>query len=167
MLCLQKNVELNGYDNVILIQKAISNEIGTSRLLLDSVHTGKHRLCDGQEGQQYIEANVTTLDELLGDEPIDLIKMDIEGAEAKAIQGMTYVIQRNENLRIFTEFVPMSLKKAGSSPEDCLSNLVELGFKVYQISEKEQRLKPVTGLDCITESNLLCVKKREYASPGN
>ena len=158
---LAKNVKANGYKNVTLIQKAISDCAGNSGLLLDPAHTGKHRLGHSGEGEQCLPVDVTTLDDLLGNERVDIIKMDIEGAEAKAIQGMSTIMRKNKDLKILTEFVPVLLEESGSSSEECLSKLVESGFNIYQIHEKERRLVPLAAPDSITESNLLCVRDGE------
>ena len=156
---LAKNVALNGYRNVTLIQKAVSDKVGVSKLMLDSTHTGMHKLVNSPEAGQGLAVDVTTLDELLGDETVDVIKMDIEGTEGRAIQGMSRVIKRNKNLEILTEFVPALLLESGSSPGEYLGRLKESGFKVYQIDEKERRLAAVNTTNDINNSNLLCVRE--------
>jgi len=60
---LKKNVEINGYQNVVIEQKAISNKTGKARLYLYEDHKGKHRIFDPGEGQQFIEIETIRLDD--------------------------------------------------------------------------------------------------------
>lgn len=47
-----------------------------------------------------VEVPCRTLDEVLGDDPPDFIKMDIEGAELEALRGATQVLRRGPSLAI-------------------------------------------------------------------
>lgn len=47
------------------------------------------------ENQKNVKVPVTTIDSVVGEEPIAVIKMDIEGSELKALQGAMNTIQRN------------------------------------------------------------------------
>ena len=44
---------------------------------------------------------------------IDFIKMDIEGSEGNAIKGMSNILQKNENIKMITEFWPSGLELLG------------------------------------------------------
>ena len=44
---------------------------------------------------------------------IDFIKMDIEGSEGNAIKGMSNILQKNENIKMITEFWPSGLELSG------------------------------------------------------
>jgi hypothetical protein len=69
------------------------------------------------------------LDDVLRDEArIDLIKMDIEGAEGRALQGMHRVIQRCAPM-IVTELHPAALQAVSHmTPEEYLNALRALGY---------------------------------------
>jgi len=80
---LAKNVELNGLNNVILVNKALSDYEGRGYM------SGKGLSATlSQTGSVKVE--VTTIDALLnslGLDHVDVVKMDIEGSEARALKG--------------------------------------------------------------------------------
>jgi FkbM family methyltransferase len=167
---LKKNVEINGYKNVVLIQKAASNITGETRLYLSEDNEVNHRIYDSYDGRQSIEIEATRLDDYFKNYngKIDFIKMDIQGAEGRAIQGMSNLLKKNYNVKIAMEFSPMLLEKFGTAPEECLRLLTEFGFKVFEIAEREKRIKPVNIpklLEIYTSNkkshtNLLCLREK-------
>jgi FkbM family methyltransferase len=71
-------------------------------------------------------------DVLMSDQPVDLIKMDIEGAEYLAILGMQKLIKRDQPI-IISEFSPDFLQSVSHvSPQDYLSLL--LLDETYQLA---------------------------------
>lgn len=133
---LLRNIEANGYQNVVPVNKAVSDNSEPAKLFLDPQNRGTHRLWDSHDERQYIEVEVTTLDEFFRslDISIDIIKMDIEGCEPRALAGMNNLIMRNPNLRIISEFWPEGIKGSGFSPAEFLQHIVECGFRLYHIT---------------------------------
>lgn len=167
---LKKNVEINGYQNVTLVQKAVSNEVGNIRLYLCEENKGMHRIYESRYCSQSIETESTRLDDYFQDYngKIDFIKLDIEGAEFSAIQGMSLLLQKNSSVKILTEFMPVAIKEFGVEPGEYLSLLVENGRKLYNINEKKKKVEP-TDIHKLLETytpekenstNLLCISKR-------
>lgn len=168
---LKKNVEINGYKNVVLVQKAVSNKSGRIKLYLSKNNMGDHRIYDsGEDGRQHIEIEAIRLDDYFEhfEGRIDFIKMDIQGAEGGAIQGMYNLLNKNNNVKIVTEFWPIGLKRFGTDPEEFLRLLIKLGFKLYEVNEQDKEIKPVNIprlLEIYTPvkgnfTNLLCVKEK-------
>ena len=165
---LKKNVERNGYDNVVLVGKAVSDRTRSARLYRSETNRGDHRLYDSRDGRKSLRVQAAALDDffLNRDKTIHLIKMDIQGAEAAALAGMKALVRKNRRLKLITEFSPTALKNSGSKPSQYLKNLGKMGFKFWEISEKEKSLRlvkppallnrPWTGADDYT--NLFCVK---------
>jgi zona occludens toxin (predicted ATPase) len=102
---------------------------------------------------------------------IDIIKMDVEGAEMLVLQGMRGILNRKDDLKIFTEFYSIMLRRAGSSPEDYLKQLMSYGFKLFYINEKSKTLESIDidrAMQIDTEekwTNFLCL--RENAKEPN
>lgn len=67
----------------------------------------------------------TTLDDYVRQHglSVDLIKMDIQGAEPAALQGMRRTLVENENIILVMEFQPSGLIAFGVDPEDFLQRL--------------------------------------------
>lgn len=166
---LTKNVEMNGYKNVTLVQKAVSNKTGKLKLYL-SEDMGDHRIYDSHDGRKYIEIDAIRLDDYLGGNnlKIDFIKMDIQGAEGGAIQGMLNLLKKNKTVKIVTEFWPIGLKRFGIDSNEYLKLLIEIGFKLYEVNEQEKKIKPVDipkFLEIYTPekanyTNLLCIREK-------
>jgi len=160
---LIKNIEENGYKNIVPVQKAVSNKVGTTKLYLAQKNKGDHRIYDTRNGRSHIEVETITLDDFFKDEErIDVIKIDVQGAEYVVLQGMREILRRNSNLKIFVEFWPMGLRRMGYSPEEFLNEFYKCGFMIYLINEE------ITPIDkdsllamCIDEKfvNLLCMKE--------
>jgi len=117
---LRKNVQVNYYNNVTLVQKFVSNKSTSNS-----------------------EINSIALDDFFGryDNQIDLIKMDIEGSEGLAIEGMKKLLENNENIKILTELHTKELRLCGIDPNNFLNNLKQLGFSIYKINEGRQILE--------------------------
>jgi FkbM family methyltransferase len=95
---LNRNIDINGYKNVRLIQEAVPDTTGNIKLYLSEDNKGDHRIYDVGNGRKSIEIEVIRLDDYFKDyhDKIDFIKMDIQGAEMGAIRGMTALLQSNE-----------------------------------------------------------------------
>jgi FkbM family methyltransferase len=86
---LEENVRLNGLTRVELMQAAVADRTGTLTFFSDAKY-GSRLVVDGDgtppEGWQRFEVQVVRLDSLL-DEPVDFMKMNIEGAETAALEA--------------------------------------------------------------------------------
>lgn len=163
---LQKNVEANGYQNVVLVNKALSNKNGKTKLFINPANRGDHRVYDSGDGRESREIEMVTLDSHLGKKKVNFIKMDIQGAEPLALEGMKKTIKASKGLKLITEFSPDSIKLCGSDPRKYLADLQALGFQLSEISEKEKKLASVTPVQLMKRdwenenyTNLLCAKK--------
>jgi FkbM family methyltransferase len=95
---LKKNIASAKLNNVILINKALFNR--NSKIAL----SGKFNLCYvSKEGRDRRTVDCATLDnelKRLNVNKINLIKMDIEGAELEAIDGAKETLKNTSNLAI-------------------------------------------------------------------
>jgi FkbM family methyltransferase len=137
---LLRNIEINAYRNIIPIQKAVSNhEDGTTFFLHpDSVGHSIYPETLGKN-RTAIKVNTTTLDSFFETEgwpSVHLVKMDIEGAEPAALDGMAILLERNKALYLILEYVPHILKRAGRNPRQFLERLRTLGFTISIIADK-------------------------------
>jgi len=147
---LKKNVEINGYRNVVLENKAISDKNGKTKLFLAEKNTGDNRIFDNGEYHQSLDVDTITLDDYFKNNrfgnQISLIKMDIQGSEGKAINGMTNLLQKNRNLKLITEFWPYGLINSGTNPIQLLLILSNMGFLPNIICKSDKKLQP-TSID--------------------
>jgi hypothetical protein len=55
---------------------------------------------------------------------------------------MPNLFKKNHNVKIAMEFSPGALQKSGTAPADCLNLLTGLGFKLFEIAEREKKIRP-------------------------
>lgn len=139
---LKKNVEVNGYENVIIVNKAISNKTEKIKLYIDDENQGGHTLSATNTKSKSIQIETVTLDNYFkkGSNKIKFIKMDIEGSEARAIDGMQCMLKNNNELQMMTEFNPYLLNKSGTDPEKYLYSLMKFDYKIFEIDRKKRKV---------------------------
>jgi len=74
--------------------------------------------------------SLTTVDTVMEQEgltQVDVIKMDIQGAELLAFGGMRRLLDAGKPLRIFVEYWPYGLSKSGGAGEDFFASFQRLG----------------------------------------
>ncbi len=165
MKSLESGIIVVDIENVILVQKAVSNKTGAARLYLDPRHNpGDHRLFDSSDGRVSVAVETTSLDDFFQDKGqiVHIIKMDIQGAEMAALEGMTDIIKRHHDLTLITEFWPDGMKAFGFSPTEFLSTLIGHGFHLYLLNDQTQSLEEIEVEQvmkiCKTEIYLVCRK---------
>ena len=142
---LRSNVAENHCRNVVIDQKAIA--ASTSRLLLyaSSGNFGDHRTYEppGETHQvrgtrrSAVAVDAPSLDDYFARNPtrIDFLKMDIQGSECDAFNGMRKSLEQSPNITILTEFWPTGLKQAGVAPKDFLDEVKASGFMIYRLEQ--------------------------------
>ena len=164
---LVKSIEANGYKNITPVQKAVSDKVGTTKLFVSPTDAGVHSIYNPHEWRKCIEVETVTLDGFFGEgkDRIDVIKMDIEGAEPAALQGMRKILTKNRDIKIFSEFFPEPIRRGGCSPEEYLNELVNFGFTIFNIDERKEEIKPCDIVSLMRicsdkgiNTNLLCVR---------
>jgi len=126
---IQKNCELNGLDNVEIANAGLSDEIGTARLDL-SEGVGSASITNDYGGEDVIEIETTTIDTLVEQfslDRVDFIKLDIEGAELKALYGAKNTIEK---------FNPrFCLEVTSDTGVEAHEHLINLGYAGYVFVE--------------------------------
>ena len=167
---LKKSVEINGFENVVLIQKAVSNITDKVKLFLGDNDSAINRIYDAKLGdaKESIDVESVTVDEYFkeNDELINFIKIDSEGSEVKIINGMKQFLSRNQELVMMTEFFPFLIKKSGDEPNQYLKSLEKSGFSLYNILDKNEKTNKInsenfleSGINSQYCTNLLCIKQ--------
>jgi FkbM family methyltransferase len=136
---LARNVEVNGYTNVVLENKAVGERTGTAGLFLCADNPGDHRIyATAGEARERVTIDTVRLDDYapLRGARVDLIKMDIQGAEAGALAGMAGLLRRSAGCRLLTEFWPYGLRHAGADPRAYLEALRALGLELHRLPER-------------------------------
>ena len=99
-------------------------------------------LAPGPRGE-YFNINADDFAAALGWPAIDLVKMDIEGAEPLALSGMQRLLDRSPQLRLIVEFSPGMIEAGGVAPEGFLAILARCGLELFVI-EDDASLVPLS-----------------------
>ena len=138
---LQQTIERNGWAHVKAEQKAVSNKAGEF-LLYQSQCWAANALTSG-EHVSTTRVQVVTLDDYFSSERrVDFIKMDMDGSEPLAIQGMTQIIQRNPHLKVLAEYQPGNLKRYLNNPLDFINIAARHGLKLTAILDSDSGRLP-------------------------
>jgi len=115
---------------VSLHQVVLGNQSPNTRLFRSEENTSRQRLdASGCCDEDSAEVAVLTGDSLqLG--ALDFIKIDIEGNEPAALQGLAATLKQSQKLKILCEFSPLSLWEAGFSPIIFLEDMRSYGFRL-------------------------------------
>ena len=142
---LQRNVEANGFTNVVVEQKALSNSRGRVQLFLDHENRGDNRIYPAAQTRDSVEVAAIPLDEYLpADSPVNFIKIDTQGAEGVITEGMLQTLRRSTDVTLAMEFWPYGLNLAEYPSTQLLEHLSALGFDMYAIDELRKEVYPVT-----------------------
>lgn len=85
--CLEKTVRLSGLTNVVTLRRALHSGDGELYISSDS-HFAEGTVVDAVGGESVRACSLDSLCEEFGIDRIDLLKLNIEGAEADALDGM-------------------------------------------------------------------------------
>lgn len=163
---LKKNIELNHLTNVIAVNKAASNTSASAPFFIAKPNDVQWSLFPTlRTGEYSVPVECITIDELLGGETVDVVKMDIEGSEPFAMEGMKQTLSTSPNIVLFLEFHGPWLRRAGVEPEDFLDQMDRAGFECQLINDGRKRLQPLK-LELTPEEgfyhgfcNIYCTKK--------
>ena len=166
---LKKNIEINNYQNIVAEQKIVSDKSGIVKLFIAEHGIVGHRINQQKSSQKFIEIESIILDNYIKklnlDNKINFIKIDVEGSEPKVLEGTKEIIQKSNQLKIFTEFNREVVKEYGIEPKEMIDLFYRNGFKIYLPNYKENKInltnvnELLTSKETLLENiNLLCKK---------
>ncbi len=166
---LTENIAMNRYEHVTARQALVGASSGTSKLFLaPEQYRGDNRAYahDDREG---VDVEMVALDDVIT-EPVDLVKIDVQGYEGHVLEGMKDLIARSDHLTMLLEYSPTLLDEAGTEPRAMLASLGALGFKLFEVDEEVHQIRAVGDAEALIArfvegdayntdyTNLLCVK---------
>lgn len=160
---LRKTVLKNRLDTKIILYKGVAAEKdGTLLLELNPFHPGDHRIgTDGVETQAF---QLDTILEKEGWPLVSLVKIDVQGAEERVLQGAKETIRRMRP-NLFVEVDDVALRTYGSSAQNLLSYISSAGYSLHVLKKNEISiaLNVDEALFCLSKKNtyldFLCLPK--------
>lgn len=135
---LAENVNLNGLDNVSVIHSAVCDRDGEVEFRIQIDDSEGNSLVNFSGDWPRIRVPAMTLDEFVARNQIDrvdLIKIDVEGAEPLVLKGAKSLLTRPGRPALVIEVFPAALRSAGSSKSKLLDELSEYGYRVQGLEQ--------------------------------
>ena len=149
-VALAETLRLNGLSWVSLRAEAAGRTAGSAAFHVSPVpgHSSLYPLPEEEiPHSQSIEVTTVRLDDVLAsDVKLDVIKIDVEGAELDVVEGARRLIEANHDIAIVAEFGPSHLTRLGIDPEAWFEAFNALGFRPHAIAEPSGLTRPI-GLD--------------------
>ena len=138
---LNENIRLNNYENVVAVQKAVTNKTGSATLFLNSSSSKNSLFLAPRSCEKRTVVETVSLDDFFSEYPpslasrIKLIKMDVEGAEMLALLGMSQLV-KDKQLTLLSDVAAHQITNSGFELPEFVSKLVEYGFELDCVSKK-------------------------------
>jgi FkbM family methyltransferase len=150
---LEANVRREGRRNVAIVRKAVADAPGRApfQQSLGTI-SSSFEAREGRGPFRELELEVTSVDTELAAIDVDalVVKLDVEGAEPRALAGMTETIARAASVALFLEVNPSALAVSGSDEASLLAQVDALGLEPTPIGDERVGSGP---------TNLLCVRR--------
>jgi len=143
---IRASISVNGLDRTITLEnRAVADRAFETTLNTDlQMSGGGHLVAEGHaepaatsaHGIKSQTVKCVALDAYFSDpaQRIDVIKMDIEGAEGLALKGMENLVGRSPNLKIMMEFCPLMLSRFSYNAEFVIDFLRSREFMCWTIN---------------------------------
>ncbi|ATC23957.1 FkbM family methyltransferase [Caulobacter vibrioides] len=143
---LEKMRHLNGLSWVEVRDQAVGERAGRLTFHVSDIigHSSLYALPDAEEART-VEVEVVRLDDVAPAKRLDVVKIDVEGAELDVLAGMKGVIAKNPDLAIIAEFGPEHLARVGQTPVQWFKAFGDAGFKAYMINETSGDCEPTSA----------------------
>jgi FkbM family methyltransferase len=119
----------NGFSNQTIYPYAVSDHTGILRFTTVGSNGGvvtEH----SRDQRHYLLVQSVLIDDVLSDQPINMVKIDIEAHEPFAIRGMARLLKKHRP-KIITEFHPWAMQLNNTeAPEEYLAQLEQLGYRL-------------------------------------
>ncbi len=143
-LCLRANYELNGLNNYQIMPIALGDKPGELELFTAGAYAASPSLKPVNKISSSIKVKIETVDDLLARREIPLptvVKIDIEGAEMMALQGMANLLRSNQKPRaLVLELHPLFLPAFDTSLTAIFKFLIENGYQIAELASRDDQV---------------------------
>lgn len=144
---IKRTLASNGLLQVNLHNRAVGSEDGETIFNVAKTigHSSLFQLSDESEVQEQIQVPILRLDSAIpAGTKIDLIKMDVEGAEIDVLKGSARILAESPNCMIVAECGPSHLRRIGIDINEWFKAFEAFGFDFYTIREPDGLLDRLT-----------------------
>jgi FkbM family methyltransferase len=162
---LEKNIAINQLDHIAAFQRGLADRDGRTVIYKQrgsfsdgTVHEGLGSIFASESRSEPIEEiQLTTMDQLVKEQNVrrlDLVKIDVEGAELSVLRGSIATLERFRPY-IILELQSQTANSAGHEQTEILELIENLGYSIYTIQRKAC-LSPLSRESLRAFQNVLC-----------
>ncbi|MHB8474367.1 MAG: FkbM family methyltransferase [Gammaproteobacteria bacterium] len=162
----RRNIEVNGFSNTHVHEIGLSDHPGSFPIYKaavrgadGSMNNGLNSLFGGNGLDVSETIEIVRLDDWCDEHRVsilDLIKMDIEGAELSALKGSEKILRRLKP-KMIVEVNNATCDRAGYTPRDLVDYIVGLGYDISNIDHRGQT-DIARDLNVVSR-NVLCIPR--------
>jgi FkbM family methyltransferase len=134
---LTRNITLNEFSQVTPLQIAVGSCDGLVTLIGypdEAENRGVSRIAGTETSTHGFEVRRTSIDALTASERrVDLVKIDVEGAEVDVLAGMRNGLAATRYASILLELHPALLREHARDPASCIEALLEYGYRGWSV----------------------------------
>jgi FkbM family methyltransferase len=121
---------------VTVVHAAVSDRTGTLALFVADDLNVDHHSYDTGDGRASVIIDAVSLDDYFRDGGrVDVVKIDVQGAEMAVLYGAKQLLANNPHIELLLEFWPWGLRNAGASAEAFLHFFDQQGFRLEQLAQ--------------------------------
>lgn len=144
---LRQNIALNHFTNIDVLTFCVSDKHGWAKMYIaNEANIGMTALLPPENFSGRKETVETiALDDWTKEKNlarVDFVKIDVEGAEKKVLDGMKNILQKHQPV-LFVEIISAQLCKFGSSADEIYSTLFNYNYVAYEVTGRRS-LKRMT-----------------------
>lgn len=124
---LQENVRTAGLANVRAVHAAAWRSPGEIEVTISPDNTGDHRVYAHDGVAERVSVPAVLVDDLLAGAGVDVVKVDAQGVDHVALEGMQRTIARSKPT-ILLEFWPHGIEQFGDRPLDVATSYLDMGY---------------------------------------
>jgi len=148
---LRKSIWMNGFSETVETHEAAVSSTKGSQLLFLGATCGHHSLYPPSSSSllpnKPVEVPLVRIDDIVDDRfpKVDLMKIDVEGAELEALEGAAEVIAKNPEIALIVEFGISHLRRSNHTTADWLARFERMGFSHNAIDPETGTLRDISA----------------------
>jgi FkbM family methyltransferase len=133
---LQANIARNGAAHVRAVHAAAWRQSGeTLTMSVSADNSGDHRVFRRDQATETVDVPALAMDDIVPEDwHVDVVKIDVQGTDHVAVEGMRRTIERCRPM-LLVEFWPAGIEEFGDSPAEVLAQYRGLNYEISVLEE--------------------------------